>query len=81
LPGASASGRGKPFYASPVLADGKIFAVSRYNGTFVFAAKPEFKLIGQNKLEDQSQFNATPAVSGKQIFLRSDRFLYCIETM
>ena len=79
LPGASASGRGKPFYAAAVLADGNIFAVSRYNGTFVFAAKPEFKLIAQNKLADESQFNATPAISGKQLFLRSDRFLYCIE--
>lgn len=71
---------GKPFYASAVLADGNIYAVSRRNGTFVFAAKPEFKLIAQNSFaSDTTQFNATPAVSGKQLFLRSDKFLYCVE--
>ncbi len=82
LPGASGGGPGgKPFYASPVLANGLIYAVSRHNGAFVFAAKPEFKLVAQNKFSgDTSQFNATPAVSGDQIFLRSDRALYCIET-
>ena len=80
LPGASASGRGKPFYASPVLANGNIYALSRYNGMFVFAAQPEFKLIAQNRFSDTTQFNATPAICGNQIFLRSDRFLYCIES-
>jgi outer membrane protein assembly factor BamB len=81
LPGASATGRGgKPFYASPVLAGGALYAVSRQNGTFVFEAKPEFKLVAQNKLVgDDSQFNATPAIAGSQLFLRSNRALYCIE--
>ena len=81
LPGASATGRGgKPFYASAVMADGLVFAVSRQNGTFVFEAKPEFKLVAQNKLGgDDSQFNATPALADRQLFLRSNRALYCIE--
>jgi outer membrane protein assembly factor BamB len=81
LPGASATGRGgKPFYASPVLANGALYAVSRQNGTFVLEAKPEFKVIAQNKLEiDNSQFNATPAIADGQLFLRSNRALYCIE--
>ena len=83
LPGASSGGGGfgaKPFYASDVLANGNVYAVSRRNGTFVIAATPEFKLVAQNKLAaDGSDFNATPALSGNQIFLRSNRFLYCIE--
>lgn len=79
VPGASASGRGgKPFYASPVLANGNIYAVSRRNGTFVFAAQPKFELVAQNKLADDSQCNATPAIVGNVLFLRSDKFLYCI---
>jgi outer membrane protein assembly factor BamB len=80
LPGAAASGRGgKPFYASAVLADGHVYAVSRRNGTFVFAAQPEFKLVAQNSLAgDDSDFNATPAIAGGQLFLRSNRQLYCI---
>lgn len=80
LPGASATGRGgKPFYASPVLAGGNLYAVSRRNGTFVIAAQPEFKLVAHNSLAaDSSQFNATPALSGKELFLRSDKYLYSI---
>ncbi|NBV20975.1 MAG: serine/threonine protein kinase [Proteobacteria bacterium] len=81
LPGASATGRGgKPFYASAILADGNCYAVSRRNGTFVIAAKPQFQLVAQNTFaSDTTQFNATPAVSGKQLFLRSDKYLYCVE--
>ena len=78
LPGASAVGRGKPFYASPVLAGGTIFAVSRRAGAYLIAAQPEFKLLGQNRLADDSDFNATPALAGRQLFLRSNQNLYCI---
>jgi outer membrane protein assembly factor BamB len=83
LPGASSTGRGgKPFYASPVLANGNLYAVSRRNGTFVIEAKPEFKVIAENKLAgDDSDFNATPAIASRQLFLRSNRTLYCIESM
>jgi outer membrane protein assembly factor BamB len=83
LPGASSTGRGgKPFYASPVLVNGHLYAVSRRNGTFVIEAKPEFKLVAQNKLAgDDTDFNATPAVVDRQLFLRSNRALYCIETV
>ncbi|MBI5801541.1 MAG: PQQ-binding-like beta-propeller repeat protein [Verrucomicrobia bacterium] len=81
LPGASATGRGgKPFYASAVMANGHIYAVSRRNGTFVIEASPHFKLVAQNSLaSDSTQFNATPALSGRQLFLRSDKFLYCVQ--
>ena len=82
LPGASATGRGgKPFYASAVLAGGNFYAVSRRNGTFVIEAKPQFKLVARNTLaSDSTQFNATPALGGKELFLRSDKFLYCLAT-
>ena len=81
LPGASAQGRGgKPFYASTLLANGLIFALSRQNGTFIFEAKPEFKLIAHNKIAgDDSQFNGTPAMVDRQLFLRSNKNLYCLE--
>lgn len=61
-------------------ANGLVYAVSRQNGTFVFEAKPTFKLVAQNKLAgDDSQFNGTPAIADGQLFLRSYRALYCIE--
>jgi outer membrane protein assembly factor BamB len=81
LPGASSGGRGKPFYASAVLANGNIYAVGRRSGTFVFEAKPEFKLVAHNKALDDTDFNATPAFAGDAIFLRSNRSLYCIASM
>jgi len=66
-------------YASPVAADGKLFVVTRHNGTFVLEAKPEFKVLAQNKLaSDPTVFNAAPAISQGRIVLRSDRFVYCI---
>ncbi len=77
--GGKRRGGGKPFYASPVLADGKIYCPSRKNGTFVIAAKPAYELLAKNVIEgDDSQFNATPAVDGGRLYLRSDRALYCI---
>ena len=70
---------GSPIYASPVCADGKIYVVTRHAGTIVLAAKPDFEQIAVNVLaKDKSQFNASPAISNGQLFLRSDEFLYCI---
>ena len=78
LPGVTG---GKPFYASVVLAGGHLYATSRRNGTFVVQAAPTFTLLAQNKLaDDDTDFNGTPAITGKQLFLRSNRFLYCIES-
>ncbi|MCS6863241.1 MAG: PQQ-binding-like beta-propeller repeat protein, partial [Abditibacteriales bacterium] len=65
-------------YASPVIADGKLYIVSRERGAFVLAAKPQFELLAHNDLGDRSLFNASPAVSGGHLLLRSDRFLYSI---
>tara|TARA_R110002096_G_scaffold179153_2_gene356126 strand:+ start:6962 stop:8218 length:1257 start_codon:yes stop_codon:yes gene_type:complete len=74
-----AGGRGKPFYASPVLAGGKIYAQSRYNGLFVIEPSlEELKVLAHNKLNDESAFNGTPAVSQGNLFLRSQTHLYCI---
>jgi outer membrane protein assembly factor BamB len=80
LPLRGGGGGSKPVYASPVLAGGRLYAVSRTAGTFVLAAGATFRRIGVNTLGDDSDFNATPAVSGRQLFLRSNRFLYCIES-
>ena len=67
-------------YSSPLLADGKIYYVSRQNGTYVLPAKPEFKLLAHNTMDgDDSIFNASPVPVGNgEFLLRSDRFLYRI---
>jgi hypothetical protein len=46
---------GREFYASALLAGGKVSVV---------AAKPEFQLVASNDLGDRSAFNASP-VDGK----------------
>jgi outer membrane protein assembly factor BamB len=66
-------------YASVVAADGKLYAVTRRSGTFVLSAGPEFKVLAHNKLDDATDFNASPAISQGRMLLRSNRALYCIE--
>ncbi|MBK8090751.1 MAG: hypothetical protein IPK32_01790 [Verrucomicrobiaceae bacterium] len=79
--GGARRGGGKPFYASPVLVGDKLVCVSRKNGTYILAAKPKYELLGHNVLSlDNSQFNATPAVSGDVLILRSDKAVYAIGT-
>jgi outer membrane protein assembly factor BamB len=72
------SGRGDKIYASMVLADGKLYVVSRTGGTIVLAAGKELKELARNDLGDESVFNGTPVISNGQLLLRSDKYLYCI---
>ncbi|HKI38799.1 MAG TPA: PQQ-binding-like beta-propeller repeat protein [Gemmataceae bacterium] len=66
-------------YASPLLADGKLYFVSQKKGTYVVAAKPKFELLAHDVIEDDdSRTNASLAVSNGQLLLRSDQYLYCI---
>jgi outer membrane protein assembly factor BamB len=66
------------FYASPILADGRLYCVGRRGTVFVLSAKPQFEQLARNELGDRSSFDASPAVVGSRLLIRSDRFLYCI---
>ena len=70
---------GGQFYASAVLIKDKLYVVSRFAGTYVLAATPELTQVAHNKLSDDSDFSASPAVSDGQFILRSDKYLYCIQ--
>lgn len=73
------SSGGRPVYASPIVAGSKIYVPTRWDGTLVLAAKPKYELLAQNRFaSDDSDFNATPAIVDGQMFLRSNRFLYCV---
>ncbi len=77
VPGLDSGGR--PVYASPVVAGDKIYVPTRWSGVLVMAAKPEFKILSQNKFAaDESDFNATPAISDGHLYLRSNRYLYSV---
>jgi outer membrane protein assembly factor BamB len=66
-------------YSSPVLANGKIYFISRRGETYVYATGPEFKLLGQNRFaSDHGDFSSTPAISDGQLFIRSSKYLYCV---
>jgi hypothetical protein len=60
------------------VADGHIFAVSRRAGVFVLKADDTLKQIGLNPPLDDSDFNASPAMSGGLLLLRSNTFLYAL---
>ena len=72
--------RSERIYASPILSGDRLYFVSRSNGTFVVAAKPEFELLAHNVLStDPTEiFNGSPAVHQGRLLIRSDKFLYCI---
>ncbi|MBL8889711.1 MAG: PQQ-binding-like beta-propeller repeat protein [Planctomycetaceae bacterium] len=71
--------RAGQFYASALMADGRLYYLTREGKTFVIAAQPEFKQLAVNDLGDGGVFNASPAVAGNRLLIRSDKFLYCIK--
>lgn len=71
-------GRGDKVYASLVLAGDQLYGVTRQSGVIVLKPGTEFEEVTRNELDDSSVFNATPAVSGGRLVLRSDQNLYCI---
>jgi outer membrane protein assembly factor BamB len=66
------------FYASLVAVKDRLYAVSRFGGTYVLEASPKLTQLAHNSLSDSSDFSGSPAVSNGQLFLRSDKYLYCI---
>jgi len=64
------------YSASPVIADGKIYVTNEEGTTTVLAVGDEFKTLAVNKLEDHTL--STPALVDSQIFIRTDKYLYCI---
>lgn len=66
-------------YASDVLADGKLYFVSREEGTYVLQSGPEFDQLARNTIgSHKTIFNTTLATSRGQLLLRSRKYLYCI---
>jgi outer membrane protein assembly factor BamB len=65
------------FYASPVAAGGRVYFVDRQGTTVVLKAGDVPEVLAVNKLDDR--IDASPVVVGKQLILRGEKFLYCIE--
>ena len=72
-------GGGGQDYSSPIIADGKLFYARRNGDVFVLKLGPKFEQLAVNRLESaEGDFNASPAVSDGELFLRSSRTLFCI---
>ncbi len=63
-------------FSSLVGAAERVYIVSRNGTTVVIKRGAEFELLARNRLEDS--FSASPAIVGKELYLRGERNLYCI---
>jgi outer membrane protein assembly factor BamB len=68
---------GGNYSASPLYAEGRIYFFSEEGKSTVIEAAREFKKLAESQLEDGLM--ASPAVSGKALFLRTKSALYRIE--
>jgi outer membrane protein assembly factor BamB len=66
----------KGYSASPVWADGIIYFLSEKGKTTVVPDTGQFKVLAENELNEKCI--ASPAVSQKQIFIRSENNIFCI---
>lgn len=66
----------KNVYASPVGADGRVYLVGRNGVTLVIKQSDKLEVLATNKLDES--FDASPAIAGKELFLRGHGYLYCI---
>jgi outer membrane protein assembly factor BamB len=63
-------------YASPVGAADRIYIVGRDGSALVLKKGDKVEVLATNKLDDR--FDASPAVVGRELFLRGKQNLYCI---
>lgn len=65
-----------PVTASPVLIDGKVYAIGEDGKVFVFEAATKYKLLAVNTLDEP--VSASPAVADSRLFIRGREHLFCI---
>ena len=63
-------------YASIVGTADRLYIAGRQGTVNVIQQGPEFKILAENKLDDD--FNASPAIVGSELYLRGSGHLYCI---
>jgi outer membrane protein assembly factor BamB len=67
----------KSLYASPVAAADRIYFTSREGKTIVLKQADKIEILSTNSLDEE--IDASPAVVGRQLFLRGAKHLWCIE--
>ena len=64
------------FYASPVGASGRVYLAGRNGTTLVLKDSDKLEVLATNKLDEK--FDASPAIVGKELYLRGHEYLYCL---
>ena len=59
------------------LADGKMYVINENARTTVLAAGAEFKILTENQLDGGHTLSSI-AVAGRELFIRTSKYLYCI---
>lgn len=63
-------------YASPVAAGGRVYIVGRNGAAVVLKPSDKLEVLATNKLDER--FDASPAIAGRELFLRGREHLYCL---
>ena len=63
-------------YASPVAAADRVYITDLSGATLVISHEDSPRVLAFNRLDDS--FSASAAIVGKELFLRGNKFLYCI---
>lgn len=64
------------FYASPIIADEKVYLLDRSGVMHIVKAEDKFELVSESPLGERA--DCTPAFSDNRIYIRGKEFLYCI---
>jgi outer membrane protein assembly factor BamB len=65
------------YFSSPIVANDRIYVASRKGVVTVFEAGDSLKILAQNDLKED--INATPAIIGNKLYLRTYGHLYAFE--
>ena len=66
-------------YASPIAAGGRVYLTDRSGTIVVIEDSNAFKVLATNSLGEG--VDATPAIVGNEMFIRSAKHLYCISEL
>jgi len=64
------------FYASPLIAGGKLYAPREDGVVFVARIEERFELLAENDMQDRVIASPVPALD--RLFIRGERHLFCI---
>lgn len=67
---------GTPTYASPMIAEGRVYQLDKNGVMHIFSADKEYKSISQPQLGEGSV--CTPAFGDGRIYIRGNKHLFCI---